>query len=242
MPCLLVTSALSQGLQRWSEQTEKGLSPREKLASWHLVESFQPGKAGSWTLQACLGAPGMAGGARSLNVWMEAEAVSMGRGPWAPTLAALGSGSGCRQCCACRWRSPVRGGSPRPWPGTTGFGGSGRPASGLRWRSRELHALHAALTEVRPPPTPDPRRLWRQGSCYRGMSGHLSACSDFPTCPRSYRQEKETSKMPCLHDQEAWWAVLMRTLPSVLIPCSPILGGDGLNPHHLGLPVSEAGG
>ena len=92
------------------------------------------------------------------------------------------------------------------------------------------------------PPTPDPRRLWRQGSCYRGMSGHLSACSDFPTCPRSYRQEKETSKMPCLHDQEAWWAVLMRTLPSVLIPCSPILGGDGLNPHHLGLPISEAGG
>ena len=163
MPCLLVTAALSQGLQRWSEQTEKGLSPREKLVSWHLVESFQPGKAGSWTLQACLGAPGMAGGARSLDVWMEAEAVSMGRGPWAPTLAALGSGSGCRQCCACRWRSPVRGGSPRPWPGTTGFGGSGRPASGLRWRSRELHALHAALTEVRPPPHPRPTEALAPG-------------------------------------------------------------------------------
>lgn len=62
-------------------------------------------KAGSWILQACLRAPGTAGDARGLAVWMEGEVAA---------LAAVGSGSGCGQCYACRWQSPVRGGSPRP--------------------------------------------------------------------------------------------------------------------------------
>lgn len=84
------------------------------------------------------------------------QAVSTGRGPWAPAPAALGSGSGCGQ-------SPMRGGSPRPWPGTTGTGSSGRPASGPRRCSRELHALHAALTEVRPPPHPGPTEALAPG-------------------------------------------------------------------------------
>lgn len=76
MPCLPVTSPSSRGHQRWSKQTERGLLPREKLVLWRLLDSFQPGKAGSWILQACLRAPGTAGDACGLAVWMEGEATA----------------------------------------------------------------------------------------------------------------------------------------------------------------------
>lgn len=46
-------------------------------------------------------------------------------GALGPAPAALGSGSGCGQCWARRWQSPVRGGSPRPWLGRQALGALG---------------------------------------------------------------------------------------------------------------------
>lgn len=43
---------------------------------FRLLDSFQPGKAGSWILEACLRAPGTAGDARGLADWMEGEAAT----------------------------------------------------------------------------------------------------------------------------------------------------------------------
>lgn len=194
MPCLRVTSAcVSQGLQRWSEQTEKGLSPREKLVSWHLVESFQPGKAGSWPLQACLGAPGTVGGARSLAVWMEAEAVSTGRGP-----GPRSGRSGQRVRLWAVLGSQVA--EPRAWrvsealAGTTGSGGSGRPASGPCQCSGELHAFHAALTEVRPPPAPDPRGSGARAAVREECPAICLHVQIFPPAPGLIVREKRPQR------------------------------------------------
>lgn len=46
-------------------------------------------------------------------------------GALGPAPAALGSGSGCGQCWARRWQSPVGGGSPRPWLGRQALGALG---------------------------------------------------------------------------------------------------------------------